>query len=74
MYMYALYDTCNAAIISKHRTIAAVAKAKAKAKAKSRSQGSYVPTSLMLIQADGTMALADRVDQEYFRQLEAFGQ
>ena len=75
--MFALYDTFNNNILSRHRTIEVAVKAKAKffrAFHKNNSQGSYLPVSLRMVDRDDRVTAASASDREYFEQLEAFGQ
>ena len=75
--MYAIYDTFNKNIISRHRTIEAAAKAKAKffrAFEKNNSSGSYLPIALMMVDSDGDVTPAGDDDCEAFQYLECSGE
>jgi len=75
--MYAIYDTFNNNIISRHRTIEAAVNAKAKffrAFEKNNSSNSYLPTELMMVDSGGDVTPASDDDCEAFQDLECSGQ
>lgn len=61
--MYALYDTFNDNIVSRHRTIEAAVKANNKLQ-DSLTGGSYLPTTVKRIVADELVALDDSEQDE----------
>ena len=75
--MYALYDTFNKNIISRHRTIEAAVKAKGKffrQFEKNNSSGSYLPIALMTVATKGDVEPASEGDREAFQELECMGE
>jgi hypothetical protein len=75
--MYALYDTFNDRIISRHRTIEAVAKAKKtflNRVERANGRGAYVPVQIREIDANGMPVKPHDDDVDYFHQCEAFAQ
>lgn len=61
--MYALYDTFNKNIVSRHRTIAAAVKANNRLQ-DSLTGGSYLPTTVKRIEAGELVALDDSEQDE----------
>jgi hypothetical protein len=66
--MYALLDTFNDHVISRHRTIEAAVKADRRhqgAIKRIHGQASYIPTKIMRLEADGAMSPLAESDAEY---------
>jgi hypothetical protein len=61
--MYALYDTFNKNIVSRHRTIAAAVKANRKLQ-DSLTGGSYLPTTVKRLECGGLIELNDYEREE----------
>ena len=69
--MYALYDTFNRKIISRHRTIAAAVRADRKLQ-DSLSGGSYLPTTVRRIAKGQLAELTDyEIDEMHYARYEA---
>ena len=66
--MYALYDTFNDRIISRHRSIVAVVKAAEKL-SRSMTGSSYLPTKLVVIDECGDINDVDESDEQYHEHL-----
>lgn len=68
--MFAVYDTFNQKIVSRHKTVAAAIKADLKlqrAVKKANGKTSYLPTELRVVASDGTL---QRVDEDSHEQEE----
>jgi len=63
--MYCLYDTFNKCIISRHRTVKAVATADVKLQ-NSLSRGSYLPTTIMKIVKGELVDIQESGEMEEF--------
>ena len=63
--MYCLYDTFNKCIVSRHRTVKAVAAADVKLQ-NSLSRGSYLPTTIRKIVKGELVEIDDSTEMEEF--------